>query len=965
MQKRRSVPARLVREITRVPRNVRRLFSRLLRSTRPKGDVLDRYADWISRHEPGPAELEAQRQESAKWPHCPKISLLIPVFITPTRFLNELFGSIVAQTYQNWEARVIDAGPGHEEALGHWSEMDERIYVERVAENLGIAENTNRALFAAGGELIALVDHDDKLPAFALYELARAALENPGAEVFYSDEDRLSESGERTNPFFKPEWSPELMYSCMYFGHLTAYNRTFAFSLGRFRKEFDLSQDYDFALRAVERAQRIVHIPHVLYHWREHALSGASGGKPEARRTNLAALQSAMQRRGFAADIVEMPAANRVRMQMKTPPGVSIIIPTDSPARALKCARDLVPQTDYPNLEVIIVTNSNLIHQLGHTARADFPAVRFISFDEPFNFSRKCNRGAMEATGERLIFLNDDVEPEQADWVQQMIEPLENPAVGAVAPKLIYDDGSIQHAGLVTGVRGFVGTAFHRQPSATRAHFNFAQSMRNVSALSGACLGLRRDSFAQAGGFDEVNTPVSHSDVDLCFRIRARGMRCVYTPFTNLKHLGSASGDLAGARETKDAKATIYLLNRWGGYITHDPFFTENMRDWLFTDSPAPIRMFARNQLPVTTSRIDIIFVSPDLSRSGAPLLLFHLAQWCRSNGYFVTVVAAADGPLGDSFKAAEIPLIIDPLSGSDHPSLGRLLRNFDLVVANTIRSSSAVRAARNEDVPAVWWLHETRLGERFLEKDARISAALPLASLIMAPSDKSLAICRQRHNCAAVKLVSGIPDFYLTTKPCREEPNLIQFLLVGTIEYRKGQDVFIAAVARVARSLTEKAVFQIVGSGIEAEFLSRIRNEAGKIPNLKSREAVDYEECLSLIAGADVIVCASRDEAMPLTLLEAMSFGKTIVSTTAGGIPEYLSDGINSLLVPPENPAALAAAFEHVILNREEARKMGLRARELFEQQHTIGALGGNFTALIEPLSRHKQKSGMVAATA
>jgi O-antigen biosynthesis protein len=973
MKPQRPFSARLRRELARAPRNIRRLLARFTHQSAEKIGATsskNRYETWIKEHEPNFAQLEDQRGESVAWRRYPKIALLIPVFQTSPRFLDELLRSILAQTYPNWEARIVDASCTREELLRHWSSTDARIYVDRLTSNLGIAENTNRALHAALGDFVALVDHDDLLAPFALYQLALAIRENPGAEIFYSDEDRLIEAGARTNPFFKPEWSPELLYSCMYFGHLTAYRREFALALGGFRKEFDLSQDYDFALRAVERSQRIVHIPHVLYHWREHPASGASGGKPEARKTNIAALAAAVQRRGLLAEVRAMPAANRVRMLLKELPRVSVIIPTDSPERAMKCARDLVAQTDYANSEFILVTRTTIIEKLKNSLESQPNGVRLIVFDEPFNFSRKCNLGAGEATGQRLIFLNDDVEPEERDWIENAIEPLENPEVGAVAPKLIYEDGRIQHAGLVTGVRDFVGTAFHREPGRTRIHANFVQSMRDVSALSGACLALRREDFFQVGGFDETNTPIAHSDVELCFRIRAAGMRCVYTPFATLKHAGRASIDLVDAPEKPSReKATIYLLNRWGEYVTRDPFFPDNMRDWLFADSPTPIRMFARNQLLPTASQIDILFVSPDLSRSGAPLLLFHLAEWCRGNGFFVTVVAPTDGPLREKFVAAEIPLIIDPLSSCNHPSLARLMRDFDLVVANTIKTPNAVAVAHGADVPVVWWIHETKLGQRFLNKDSRILAALPLATLLIAPSEQSLAVYREHTGSPSHKLISGIPDFRLATKPDGKVPDRVRFLMLGTIENRKGQDIFIDAIRRMDAALAEKALFTIVGGGTETEFVARIRQAATEIPHLQLSEPVGHEQSLSLLAGADALVCASRDESMPLTILEAMCFGKTIVSTIVGGIPEYLTDGINALLVPPENPAALAGALERVIRDREAADELGKNARVLFETRHTIGELGRNFAGLVEPLvgeweNRRSPISDAVAAS-
>src|SRR5438067_1837947 len=228
---------------------------------------------------------------------------------------------------------------------------------------------------------------------------------------------------------------------------------------------------------------------------------------------------------------------------------------------------------------------------------------------------------AEAATGERLIFFNDDVETAQPDSIQNLIEPLENPEVGAVSPKLLYETGKIQHAGLVMGVRGLAGTAFHQRDADSTEHFNLAQSLRDVAALSAACLAMRRNDFFRVGGFDAVNTPIAHSDVDLCFKIREAGLRCVYTPCAPLRHAGHASIAVEEKKETKRSrnKASIYLLKRWARYTTHDPYFPDNMRDWLYTDSPTPIRMVARDRPESVKSARDLLLVSHDLSLSGAP----------------------------------------------------------------------------------------------------------------------------------------------------------------------------------------------------------------------------------------------------------------------------------------------------------------------------------------------------------
>ncbi|MBA3881567.1 MAG: glycosyltransferase, partial [Chthoniobacterales bacterium] len=416
----RSIPEKIIRELQRIPANLTRARKQAPPAKSPPPPRAlepppDRYPQWIAEHEPTASDIEEQRRAAATL-RGPVLSLLVPTHNTPVQFLDELFGSIAAQTYGNFEICVADGGSddrGTLEALKAWEEKEPRLGVAFLPENLGIAENTNRALAMANGEFVALVDHDDLLAPFALYDVAHEIGAWPAADVLYSDEDRLSEAGRRHSPFFKPEWSPELLYSCMYLGHLTAYRRALLEEIGGFRKEFDLSQDYDLALRATEKAREIRHIPHVLYHWREHAASGSTGGKPDARKTNLAALAEAMRRRGLATDVLEYPAANRVRMKLPQPPRVSLIIPTDSAARAQELLITIPSVTKYSPLEIIIVTNSRLAASLAPLTE-NKSGLRLLPYDKPFNFSDKCNEGAEAATGDRLIFYNDDVRPRDA-----------------------------------------------------------------------------------------------------------------------------------------------------------------------------------------------------------------------------------------------------------------------------------------------------------------------------------------------------------------------------------------------------------------------------------------------------------------------------------------------------------------------------------------------------------------------
>jgi GT2 family glycosyltransferase/glycosyltransferase involved in cell wall biosynthesis len=969
----RSVRQRIARELARIPRNLRRIFLTPpvppQKKTNPTPLEKD-YAKWVAEHEPTADNLEMQRRESSAWDRRPKISLLIPLFDPPAKFLNELFASIVAQTYDNWEACVVDGGSQNREtveSVERWTKTDARIRVQRFERNLGISENTNHALRLATGDFVALVDHDDTLARFALYELASAIRRWPVADIFYSDEDRLRESGERATPFFKPEWSPELLYSFMYVGHLSAYRRELALALGGFRREFDLSQDYDFALRATERAREIVHIPHVLYHWREHTASGTSGGKPEARKTNIAALVDAVKRRGLDAEILEYPTANRVRMCLRKAVRVSVIIPTDSSTRAEKCARDLPAASDYPNAEFIIVTSSKLIEQLRTLTEPISSQARFVAFDAPFNFSAKCNAGAQAASGERIIFLNDDVEAGQRDWIENIIEPLQNQEIGAVAPKLLYATGRIQHAGLVTGVRGLVGTALHQWPGDSVDYTNFAQSMRTVSALSAACLAMRREDFFAVGGFDETNTPIAHSDLDLCFKVREAGLRCVYTPFATMTHHGHVS--IGAEKQTPNAqtvdKSSVFLLQRWAAFTCHDPYFTDNMRDWLYRDSPEPIRMFARRNSASRNSGRNLLLISHDLSLSGAPIIVSHLAKWCKAHGTFVVVMSPVNGPLRESLVEADIPIIIDPLLATgyetftkfgchlpvkSHRSFTRFARDFDCVVASTIFAAPLIHDASKEAIPHIWWIQEGLVGNHYVNKYSVLPTVLGLAELIVTPDKSSSRIYQPFARRPIRVLHYGIPDVLQRRGAQREhQAGFLRFLLLGTIEHRKGQQTLLEALRHLPPDVLNRSEFLIVGRPHDAKLAGEIRAAAETSSHLCFREAIAHSDALLLIEESDVVLCTSSDETGPLTLIEAMAQGKAILSTKVGVVGENLIAEEDALFVKPGDAAGLAAAIQRLVRDRGLLRKLATNARDAYDRYFGLERFGTEFLALLD----------------
>ena len=926
----------------------------------------------------------------------PKISLIMPVYNTDPRWLEVAVDSIRQQWYDNWQLCIADDGSTRRETqqmlhrLTHLS--DPRINIIRLEKNAGISEASNAAIAMSDGYYIALMDHDDELTPDALYQVAKDLNLYGEADILYTDECKVDEDGQLSDPFFKPSYSAELLLNMMYPGHLTVYKREFLLNkVGLFRKEYDLSQDYDLMLRAVEQTTHIRHIEKIVYRWRMTAGSSSQGEKPHARITNLAALKDALSRRNIPAEVIELPTANRVRLHIDPQPLVSIIIPTDSRDNLRETLESIYLRTGYRNFEVVVVTNSRLIadppgsgqipadpsganpgshsgtnpgYHFGTTSSfgSQAPPV-YVPYDKPYNFSDKCNHGALQARGEILIFLNDDVRPLQDDWLENTIEYLLIPGVGGVSPKLVYEDDSIQYAGMATGVRGLTGTTFHGYPKDSTAYINFPQSVRNVSILSGACLAIKKDIFLRVGGFDKVNTPSSHSDVDLSFKLLDAGHRLVYTPYATLRHIGHLSlkeyEDSPASRAKKD-KADIFLLRRWAQRVADDPYFTLSMRNYLYHDSPEPYRIYAppadrENWPDGRTAGRDILLVSHDLSLSGAPVMLLQLCRLLIRSGYFVTVICEKEGPIGKMFLQSGAPVIIDSLVLRQHETLARFARNFDHVICNTIVTWPAVQQLGGL-THTIWWLHEAKIIETFAEDPAFVET-LSKARNVVGPSEYALHYIR-KFNPHPQKIYYGYPGILpIQPQPAAGTGKLI-FSLVGSIEPRKGQDILVGALKQLDAALLNHIEVWIIGRPHDPNFHNEVLQIIRHFPNIKIIGECDHQQCLDLMAASDVILCPSRDDPFPVVIVEALCLSKPCIVSSNTGFAELMTDGANGYVIPGEDSNALAIKISRIVKHPQDLVPIRHAARQLYEKYITMETFREKFLALLSPAEQEQPAS-------
>lgn len=555
-------------------------------------DNPDRYAQWSQAQDQWRTErCRTESQRLLADPAAPTISLVMPVYNPSPAWLAEALDSVLAQRYGKWELCIADdasTDPEVARLLKRYSEADRRIRVVFRPANGHIAAASQSALDLATGEFVAFLDHDDLLAPDALFWMARAVLEKPAAGLIYSDEDRLLDGDRRANPYFKPDWNPELLRAQNYLCHLTMVRTSLAREAGGFRLGFEGAQDYDLFLRVSERlgAEQIAHVPLVLYHWREHAGSTSTGGaaKPYALDAGKRAVQEHLQRLGIAATVEAAPEAacwNRVRYAVPARrPRLSLVIPTRNQLPLLRQCLESVAKSSYPDYEIVVINNGSddpqtLAYLDTLRGRANH---KVIDDAGPFNYARLNNDAVRQTSGEILVFLNNDIEAIGTDWLDELVSHAVQPDIGPVGARLWFPNETLQHGGVVLGIFNIASHAHYGLGRGDPGYFGRAVLAQNMQAVTGACLAIRRRLFDDLGGFDE-RLEVSLNDVDLCLRAGKMGFRTVWTPYAELYHHESATRgrDNTAAKREKTEREFAYFRNRWGNLLWADPDYNINL----------------------------------------------------------------------------------------------------------------------------------------------------------------------------------------------------------------------------------------------------------------------------------------------------------------------------------------------------------------------------------------------------
>ena len=670
-------------------------------------------------------ELVRLRDETSRFGHRPLVSLLMPVFDPGPESLELGLDSVLGQVYPFWELCICgDASTeGYAREISErYERLDGRIKVTFLQTGAGASGSLNAGLSAARGEFVGVLHGGDELAPDALYEMVGLLQEHPGADLVYSDEDQIDGEGRRTNPHFKPGWSPDLLLSADYVAHLSLYRRSLLQEVGGFREGFDGCQDYDLALRATERTDEIHHVPKALYHRRVRAglPASSSADKSQVRDRTRRALSETLERRGLEGYVENglLPDRFRVRLRIKGEPKVSIIIPTRDNASFLRrCVESIERRTTYPNYELLIVDNNSqeleTVEYLGSLPH------RVIPFREAFNYSRINNFAVSRADGEYVLLLNDDTEVTSGGWLEAMLEHAQRPEVGAVGAKLLYPDGRIQHGGVVVGVGSpwEPGVAMHSHQFYSADAPGYAGALMvstNYSAVTAACMLFRKSLFEELGGLEEENLPIQFNDVDLCLRMRERGYYVVYTPFAELYHHESVSRGYRSGDRTEN----LYMRERWGEVMDRDPYYNPNFS-----------RGYADFNLRADLLRPKILRQQDERSQIAPPNWLERPWEYRRYRRYRLSQLRAARSsprtaivpkPAGDAGRASRQGGDRSPEPadrGGGARGLGAAARTVRRVLVRLLRAGEAEPGSQGpvRAEQLVWMFGHSRTGSTWL----------------------------------------------------------------------------------------------------------------------------------------------------------------------------------------------------------------------------------------------------------
>ena len=931
-------------------------------------DVPDRYANWQYLNRPGKASRSATIEAIAKArSSLPKFSVLMPVHNIALNLLNEAVHSVRSQIYEDWELCVFDDGSADariETRLSSLTGEDRRIRCGRSASSLGISGATNAANEMATGDFIVFLDHDDLMAEDCLAELALSITDDEGVDIWYSDDDKIDMRGQRSSPKFKPGWSPTLLLSYMYFGHVVAIRRSLFNELGGLRSEFDGSQDYDLILRASDRDRHVGHVSKLLYHWRTAPGSTATSGAAKHGSTDAGkrALMDAIDRRGIRAEVNRPEWAERANLGLfalafpDDGPKVTVIIASMYGVAALERCLQHLAKTLYANVSVIAVSEEAQFSEHVDRIGANIKIVD-MGGNSP-SLEQYYNSGTRHADADLLLFIRSDFQSLSSKWLSQMMGYIQFPNVGAVGAKFVDETGIIQSAGnLIT--RGKLGSAFSGMPADRAGYMYLPRVSRECASVDARCILTKASAIAAVGGFSGDAPGTAAMGHFYCQSLAPSGLSTIVC----------ADAHIVDRDHNGTWRPETYLSQ-----AQEDPFYNRNL------SAEAPYFGIGASRLPMRGDRqIKVVFVSHNLEAEGAPNTLFDLIEGLTRNGtVHATVLSPRAGPLGVQYEQAGIAvkLFEQPTWKDDTQefsrkceALGALFRDegAEVVLANTLQMFFAVNQAEQEKIGAIWCQHESEPWQTYFRRfrrgiQARAYAAFGQAYRVLYVAEATKAAwspVRTRENFQVVPY--AIPPQRLKAELdrwTRERARAhllvedeVVLLTIGTVCKRKGQIDLIRALSHWAMTDAGKIRVYIVGALAEPRYLLSIHQALAKLPEAV-RERITLTGAVPDVtlyyAAADAFICCSRVESAPRVLMEAMAFGLPIVTTPVFGIPELVEENRNAIFYQPGSTRQLRDCLLRIVEQPQQRQLLGANGPRILATKPTYDDMIRQYGALI-----------------
>lgn len=930
--------------------------ARLVRDYVPRiGAVLTRYESWLSANALSKVDVEELRERlAARGASLPTISIIVPVHRPDEQLLARAVESVRRQLFDRWELWLVNDSDSEKTSaiIDSWAVRDERIGTVHLRENRGISAATNAGAAAASGDVLLFLDQDDELSADCVAEIAIHYADFPTSDLVYSDDDKINGSGRRYDPQFKPEWSPALLLSWMYIGHVLTVRRSLFESLGGFRSQFDGAQDYDFALRAAEAARSVGHVSKILYHWRAIAGSTAlsSAEKPLSIEAARLAIEQALQRRGIRG-----AAVMRAEWAQRTGAGaydvrfgassstLAIVLEVRSNSESVGRWLEFLKLSTPPPAEIFVVKRS-----LG----SDWEAVTRLAEE----FGARFVTGGVAAIlhscmSEMLLFLSTDLVPPTSDWLSQLSGWMDVGRTGVVGARIRRARRLIE-AGRIRGSDGLPVRAFEGLDAHEPGYLGLAKTTRESCFAGRRCFMTSRTLFSQLGGFSDEEYGEELAAADFCSRAADIGYATIICGSVDFEELSEA------ADCSDDAFARIAKFRAMHG-TTKDPWYSPHLSSENGRFEIASLRP------EISSSRsIRLAAVSHNLNREGASNVLLDLLVGLKSTGAAEPVVISPhDGPLRKDYEAAGVHVVVKngldvlPVDSVSHEAQLRefasLLQswNTDVVLANTLRSYWAVRSAASAEIPCLWAQHESDPWETyfdFLTGSARSIAFKCFAEayqvIYVAEATRSAwRDLETRHNFKLIR--HGIPQDVIARETKRWTRHSARaalgvprsarvICLVGTVCERKGQLEAIKAYSKLSPEAREQVFLHIVGAIGEDLYGAECTAAAAAVAPDRIRITGPVDAPFLYYRAADLALCTSRVESAPRVLAEAMACGLPVVTTPVFGIPEMVRENVNALFYNPGDTEQLALLLERLIRHDKLRKDMAAGSEQVRSSQ-------------------------------